>query len=461
MTGKMKISLFGLGKLGAPLAACFAAKGFRVIGVDPDTQKLRAIQERRAPVYEPGLQEMLDKYGDGITVTQDGLEAVRQTDVTFVVVPTPSESNGGFSLQFVVQACGQIKQAMQAKGSYHLVVITSTVMPGAMDNVIQPCLQGGTMHAGKDFGLCYGPEFIALGSAIHDFLNPDLLLIGESDARAGQLLASIYQQICDNEPAVAHMSFVNAELVKLAVNTYVTTKISFANMLARICEKQPGADVDVVTAALGLDKRIGGKYIKGAISYGGPCFPRDNLALTALARQIGAPADIAAATDQFNRGQIQWLAQITCQHTPPGGLVGVLGLTYKPYTDVVEESPGLLLVRELMQQGVSVLAYDPAVNMNSGQVQGEMMQLAATLNECIDKADVIVLATPWHGFGELSSEAYARPGRPRVVIDCWRVLGKLKGRADVVYVPLGIGLPAITDQPLPLVDYRLPVAQKE
>lgn len=461
MTDKLKISLFGLGKLGAPLAACFAAKGFRVIGVDTDTQKLKAIQERRAPVYEPGLQEMLEKYGERIVVTQDGLEAVRQTDVTFVVVPTPSERNGGFSLQFIVQACEQIKQALQSKDSYHLVVITSTVMPGAMDNVILPCLQGSNKHAGTDFGLCYGPEFIALGSAIHDFLNPDFLLIGESDARAGQLLASIYRQICDNEPSVARMSFANAELVKLAVNTFVTTKISFANMLARICEKQPGADVDVVTAALGLDKRIGGKYIKGAISYGGPCFPRDNLALTALAREIGAPADIASATDQFNRGQIQWLAQITAQQTPPGGTVGVLGLTYKPYTDVVEESPGLLLAQELVLQGVSVIAYDPAGNSNMAQALGEKVHLAATLAECVDKADVIVLATPWQEFSDLSATACARPGRPRVVIDCWRLLGKLKGCADIVYMPLGVGPPATADQVLSLADYRLPVGKEE
>ena len=166
---------------------------------------------------------------------------------------------------------------------------------------------------GADFGLCYSPEFIALGSVIRDFLNPDMLLIGESDKRAGDFLQSLYAEVCENKPALARMSFVNAEITKLAVNTYVTTKISYANMLARICEKLSGANVDVITSALGLDTRIGSKYLKGAVSYGGPCFPRDNLALAQLAQQLGVPPDLAQTVDRFNRAQISWLADLV-QH---------------------------------------------------------------------------------------------------------------------------------------------------
>jgi UDPglucose 6-dehydrogenase len=199
--------------------------------------------------------------------------------------------------------------------------------------------------------MCYNPEFIALGSVIRDFLNPDFVLIGESDERSGQVLEGIYRQVCENDPPIVRMNFINAELTKLAVNTFVTTKISFANMLARICERLPGADVDVVTRALGLDSRIGAKYLKGAVSYGGPCFPRDNLALIATARKVGAPADIAEATDRFNRWQVGWLADLVWAYLPEGGVVGILGLAYKPNTDVVEESVGLLLAGELGARG--------------------------------------------------------------------------------------------------------------
>jgi UDPglucose 6-dehydrogenase len=294
-------------------------------------------------------------------------------------------------------------------------------------------------RCGKDFGLCYSPEFIALGSVIRDFLNPDFVLIGESDPRSGDILESLYQQVCENSPSAARMNFVNAEIAKLAVNTYVTTKISFANMLARICEKLPDANVDAVTAALGLDTRIGRKYLKGAISYGGPCFPRDNLALAALARRVGASAEVAQATDQFNRSQVKWLADVVASCAPEGGAVGVLGLTYKPNTDVVEGSFGMLLAQELADRGVTVIAYDPAGGANSARALGNNVRLASSAEECIAQSDVVVLATPWPEFDEIPQEQWARQGSVRTIIDCWRTLRQLHSAAGIRYFELGTG----------------------
>ena len=226
-----------------------------------------------------------------LTAVTDIEAAVAQTDITFIVVSTPSDPAGGFSLRYVDPVCQAIGRALAKKTDYHLVCLTSTVMPGTTGGPVREMLEKASgKRVGADFGLCYSPEFIALGSVIRDFLNPDMLLIGESDDRAGETLQALYAQVCENKPTVARMSFVNAEITKLAVNTYVTTKISYANMLARICERLSGANVDVITSALGLDTRIGPKYLKGAVSYGGPCFPRDNLALAQLARQLGVPA---------------------------------------------------------------------------------------------------------------------------------------------------------------------------
>ena len=431
-----RVCVIGLGKLGAPLAACMAARGVTVIGVDADPRKVEAINHGKPPVPEPGLAELLAQCGGRLTAVGQIGPAVEQADITFIVVSTPSEPGGGFSLKYVEPTCQEIGRTLASKRNYHVVSLTSTVMPGSTEGRVRAVLeQASGRRCGPDFGLCYSPEFIALGSVIRDFLNPDMLLIGESDRRAGDALEALYRQVCENQPAVARMNFVNAEVTKLAVNTYVTTKISFANMLARISERLPGADVDVITSALGLDTRIGGKYLKGAISYGGPCFPRDNLALAALARQVGTSPELAQSVDHFNRWQVEWLADFVQQHSQ--GPVGVLGLTYKPGTDVVEEAVGLLLAKELSQRGVAVIAYDPAGEENSARVLGDKVRFAPRAEECIAAADLVVLTTPWREFASIPAEQWARAGTPRTVVDCWRLLKHLERRPGVRYLVLG------------------------
>jgi UDPglucose 6-dehydrogenase len=434
----MKLSVFGIGKLGAPLAACFAARGFEVIGVDIDLRKIEAIRKRRAPVYEPGLQSLINRYGGYLAAAPDGISAVHLSEITFVVVPTPNESGGGFSLKFVLDSCKQIAKALKEKDDYHLVVITSTVMPGSMERVIQPQLEEVSgKRAGSSFGLCYNPEFIALGSVIQNFLNPDFILIGESDARSGDKLAGLYKKVCENKPPIARMNFINAELTKLALNAFVTTKITFANTLARICEKLPGADVDVVTSALGHDSRIGGKYLKGGISYGGPCFPRDNKALTVLAGSVGIPALLAEATDTFNRQQISFLVALVREYLPRDGKVGILGLAYKPDTDVVEEAQGLILAQVLRERDISVIAYDPAATENARFFLDKKVSYSASAEECIEQADVVVVTTPWDEFKRICRARSLHRNSLLVIIDCWRILDRKTFGNSVKYIALG------------------------
>lgn len=433
-----RVSVIGLGKLGAPMVACFASKGYPTIGLDVDPIKVQAIERGEAPIFEPGLAELIRDSRDCLSATLDYEQAVTNTDVTFIVVPTPSQADGTFSLRYVLEAADRIGSVLRHKNAYHLVVLTSTVMPGATGNEFQPVLESSSgKKAGSDFGLCYSPEFIALGSVIHDFLNPDFVLIGESDPRAGALLESLYQRLCDNHPHAARMNFVNAELAKLAVNTFVTTKISFANTLARICERLPGGDADVVTAALGLDTRIGPRYLKGSIGYGGPCFPRDNKALATLARKLGTPATLAEATDTFNRHLVDWLVELVKSRLPVGGRVGILGLAYKPNSDVVEESPGLLLAQALAKDGVSVVTYDPIAQTNAGRVLDGSISAMSTAAACVEQSDVVVVTTPWEEFKQLDKH-FSRSSSRRVVIDCWRMF---QGRStqNVEYLALGLG----------------------
>jgi UDPglucose 6-dehydrogenase len=437
----VRISVIGLGKLGSPMAACFAARGFTTIGVDVNTGYVDAINEGRPPVFEPQLAEMLAEGRSCLTATTDTAAAIHRTDATFIIVPTPSEEDGGFSLRYVLPVMETIGAALREKDAYHLVVLTSTVMPGSTDGPVREAIeQASGKRAGVHFGLCYSPEFIALGSVIRDFLNPDFLLIGESDPEAGAMLADVYRRVVDNDPGVARLNFTNAELAKISVNTFVTTKIAFANMLARICERLPGASVDAVTSALGLDSRIGAKYLRGAISYGGPCFPRDNLALASLARSLDAPAFVAEATDAANRDGIERLAQLVIERLPVGGTAAVLGLSYKPNTDVIEESPGVHLVRALLDRGVGVVAFDPAAVPAARRVL-ESVTFTESAEDAIRAADVVVITTAWQDFAGIAPKTFEREGDPRVVIDCWRILTAEQLDGIATYVALGKSMP--------------------
>ncbi|MBV9848812.1 MAG: UDP-glucose/GDP-mannose dehydrogenase family protein [Armatimonadetes bacterium] len=436
----MSVSVVGVGRLGAPLAACLASKGYSVVAADTDAAKVAALSRGDAPVREPGLPEMLQEHRGRVRATSDIGEAVRESEITFIVVPTPSEEDGEFSLRHVLAVCAPIGRALRDKGGFPVVVLTSTVMPGATGGAVREALEAASgRRCGREFGLCYSPEFIALGSVIRDMLSPDFILIGESDPRSGDRLAALYGTLCDNSPPVARMNFVNAELAKLAVNTYVTTKISYANMLAGLCERLPEADVDVVTSALGLDGRIGRKYLKGATRYGGPCFPRDNVAFARLARRLGARAPLAEATQEINREHGAALAQVALSRLPPGGTVGILGLSYKPETDVVTESAGVDVAGRLAAAGVRVVAYDPAGMANARTVLGDQVHFAASAAECARASDVLVITTPWEEFQRLSFGASPDGTAPRAVIDCWRVLRPAQREGMAEYIVPGTG----------------------
>jgi UDPglucose 6-dehydrogenase len=423
------------------MAAVLAEKGHTVIGVDISPGFVNAINQGRAPVNEPGLEELIRKNRGRLVATTDCVDAVVATDLTFIIVPTPSEADGAFSLRYVLAAGESIGQALRKKNKYHIVALSSTVMPGSTGGILLPLLERASgKRCGDDFGLCYNPEFIALGSVIHDMTHPDMVLIGEYDARSGDVLVDLYNGVCQSNPTISRMNFVNAELTKLAVNTFVTTKISYANMLAQVCETLPGADVEVVTRALGTDSRIGRKYLKGALGYGGPCFPRDNMAFSALARRNGVPALLAEATDASNRQQVPRLAELILSRVPEGGIAGIAGLAYKPETDVVEESQGLLLAKYLLARDTELVVYDPAAMDNARAALIGRVRFATSLEDCARNADVLAITTPWPEFQALPAAAMrSGNGRPKTVIDCWRILPRDAFELVCDYTTLGLG----------------------
>ncbi len=435
---KLKLSIIGLGKLGSPMVAAYASKGHQIIGVDVNPETIRLINEGKPPVFEPRLSEFLKENKERISGTEDFEKAILNSDITFIIVPTPSEDNGGFSNKYVIEAGKEIGKALAKKSNFHLVNLVSTVVPGSTENELKPILE---KYSGKkcsrDFGLCYNPEFIALGKVIYDLLNPDFVLIGESDKRSGDILENFYKNLCENNPPVKRMNIINAEIAKIALNVYVTTKISYANMLAELCERFPGGDVDVITDALGCDSRIGHKYLKGALGFAGPCFPRDARAFLYTAKKTGLSFPLPEAVDVINKRQVVRLSEKVLSLLPKGKKVGILGLSYKPDTNVIEESQGVEIAKNLAEKGIPVLVYDPAAMEPTKQVLGDKVTFVSSLQDCCQKTDVILITTPWSEFKNIRPEWLRCEGKSKTIIDCWKILDSQIFKGIAKYLAIG------------------------
>lgn len=420
--------------MGSSMVGAFASRDYNVIGVDINADFVEKINQKKPPVSEPKLADYLAENKKRISATNNYEEAVLNSDISFIIVPTPSEKAGGFSTKYVVEAGKSIGKTLKKKSKFHLVVLTSTVAPGSTRRDLLPILEKFSgKKCGTGFGLCYNPEFIALGNVIYGLLNPDFVLIGESDKKSGDFLEVFYKNTCLNNPPIKRMAIINAEITKIALNTYVTTKISYANMLAELCERIPGGNINIVTDALGCDTRIGRKYLRGALGYGGPCFPRDNRALTYIAKKFGVSFPIAEATDRINKYQVPRLTNKILKHLPQKGNVCILGLSYKTDTNVIEESQGIEVAKQLSEKGVSVTVYDPAAMENAKQFLKKVI-FAKSLKEAVKEKDVILITTPWAEFKNINPKYL---GRKTVLIDCWQILDPKKF-SGINYLQLGV-----------------------
>lgn len=386
----MCISVVGLGKLGACMAACFAYKGYDVIGIDINDVIIDMINNKISPYKEPKLDEFLRTSGNRLLASKNYELAMKDSDISFLVLPTPSLENGEFSDKYLKESLSILANLLKYKENYHTFVIVSTVSPCTVEQSLIPHIEhiSGKKN-NSDFGVVYNPEFIALGSVINDFLNPDLVLIGENNKKDGDLVESIYRNVCDNEPYYARMSIVSAEITKISLNSFVTMKISFANFLGNICERVPGANVDDITKALGSDRRISPYYLKAGPPYGGPCFPRDNKAFSAFANRYGLDAKLAKATDEINNLQIELIVKKIMDNLPENRKVSIIGLSYKEGTPVIEESASIKIIERLLKENIIVYCYDQLVKFH---LFNSDVIFCNDLFECINNADVIVIS---------------------------------------------------------------------
>jgi len=418
----VKVSVLGLGKLGCPLAAVLASKGFEVAGFDRNETVVASLNEGQAPVNEPGLQELINAYGKRLKAYAGIEPCIADSDISFVIVPTPSLPSGWFDNSYVLDVVEKIGRCLANTSRYHVVNIVSTVMPGSANGEIRECLERASgRKVGTDLGLTYNPEFIALGSVVHDMLHPDMILLGESDPKAGDVLESVYSTVVGKAVPKARLSLVDAEITKIAVNTYVTTKISFTSMLASVCEKTPGADALKVAAAVGLDTRIGRKYFRPGAPFGGPCFPRDAIAFSAFAKNSGSLTDLADATTSVNRSRIDEISAAVARSASIGARVGVVGLSYKPGTHVTEESFGVQLVERLLANAYAVATWDRT--MRPGDYPASIATTRSELEDLLDTCDVLVVALNDNEAIEtvLVHPSYRARAAAIKVVDLWSV----------------------------------------
>lgn len=433
------ISVVGLGKLGLCLAAVIADAGFQTIGVDIEEGVVRQVNAGKPPFFEPGLQELLSRHsGRRLVATTDHARAINESDVTFVLVATPSNADGSFSNRYVESALKSLGKAFRLSGkAYHDFVISSTVTPGSTASSFIPLIE---QYSGKrlnsDFGVCYDPDFVALGDVIRGFKNPEMVVLGESSEKVGNRLLEIHRQICGGEVRVARMSLISAEIAKVSLNTYVTVKISFANMLANLCERVPGADVDAISAAIGTDRRISPYYFRGGLAFGGTCFPRDTRAFKTFSQSLGYEPALIEAIEKINQYQSRHLLDLVLENLPrDNGGVGVLGLAFKAKTSVITESPTMKLIEELIGRDLRVVVYDPLALANAKVVFEDRVEYVSSASECLDAVSVCVVGNTDVEYKQ-AIEEYRGDNR-KTVLDCWRIVDRARIADQVNYIAWG------------------------
>lgn len=398
----MRVSVFGLGYVGSVTAACLGHKGHNVIGVDVNPDKVHAFNEGRSPVLEPGLAELIaeGRRSGNIDASQDERRAVAETDISFICVGTPSLPNGKLDVQVVERACEQIGAAIADKAERHVVVVRSTVLPGTAESVVVPALERNSgKTAGKDFGVCSNPEFLREGSAIKDFLEPGITVIGGDSPDDLREMRGLYEWAPGD---VFETSLSAAEMIKYVCNSFHALKIAFANEIGTI-SKELGVEAEEVMGVFMADRRlnISPAYLKPGFAFGGSCLPKDLRALVYRAKETDLDLPLLTSILPSNSRHLQRAVDMILQLNDRE--VGLFGLSFKPGTDDLRESPHVELVKQLLGEGCNVRIWDPNVAMgrligsNRAFIEEYIPHIGSLLHddmdEVIEGANVIVLGT--------------------------------------------------------------------
>ena len=442
---QQRISVVGMGYVGLCTAVGFADKGIKTLAVDKDHKKIDSINNGVPPFYEPELEGFLQKatktgYLKGIL---DLEEAILNTDVTFITVGTPSKSDGSIDLNQIQDSATEIGKALNKKIGYHLIIVKSTVLPGTTENIVKPILEKqSNKQCGSDFGLCLNPEFLREGSAIHDTLHPDHIVIGEYDKKSGDTLEELYKKFyAEQNPPSLRTNLPTAELIKYANNSFLATKISYINTIANICEKIPGTDVTKVAEGIGLDHRINPRFLRAGLGYGGSCFPKDLKALTAFAKQQNYVPIMLEAVQKVNDDQAKHAIELVKSEV--GELknkrIAILGLSFKPDTDDIREAKSIQIINQLLNENAKVTAYDPFAVPKAKTIFKNRISYASSPISCLKDADCCIIVTEWQEFKQLKPEDFTQNMKQPILIDGRKIYNPKTFSKKLKFRAIGLG----------------------
>jgi UDPglucose 6-dehydrogenase len=395
----VRIAMIGTGYVGLVSGACFSEFGVDVVCVDKDASKIERLNAGEVPIYEPGLIDLVTKNAraERLTFTTDLAAAVAGADAVFIAVGTPSRRGDGHAdMSYVFAAAEEVARAMTG----YTVVVTKSTVPVGTGREVERIIRQTRPDA--EFDVASNPEFLREGSAIGDFMRPDRVVIGTGSDRAAEILRKLYRPLYLIETPIVETSLETAEIIKYAANSFLAMKITFINQVADLCERADG-NVHDVARAIGLDNRIGRKFLHPGPGYGGSCFPKDTLAFARSAHQMGAPQKLIEAVIEINDSRKKRMAEKiveACGGSVAGKTIAILGLTFKPNTDDMRDAPSLVIVPHLIDQGARVVAYDP-VGMREASKMIDGVDFAKNAYDAMDGADCVAILTEWNEFRAL------------------------------------------------------------
>ena len=411
----MRIAIIGTGYVGLVSGACFSEFGIDVTCIDVDAEKISDLQKGKIPIYEPGLEDLVDKNvsAQRLHFTNNLGEAVSEADAVFIAVGTPSRRGDGHAdLSYVFAAAKEIANAMKG----YTVVVNKSTVPVGTGREVERVIRSERPDA--DFDVISNPEFLREGSAIEDFMRPDRVVIGVEAERAQELMNDLYRPLHLIQTPVLFTKLETAELVKYATNAFLATKITFINEVADLCEKV-GANVHDIAKGMGLDGRIGNKFLHAGPGYGGSCFPKDTLAMVRTAQSAGVDLRIVEAVVDANKNRKKDMAKRiikACGGSVAGKTITLLGVTFKPNTDDMRDSPSLDIIPMLREAGAVIRAYDPA-GMEEAKVLLKNVNWCEDTYEALDGADALVIVTEWNEFRSLNFDRIKKILKGSVVVD--------------------------------------------
>ena len=434
----MKIGIIGLGFVGLSFASVLASKGYSIIGVDTDKEKLEKIKNGIVPFYEPKLQSLLRRsLNVGLEVSSNIL-AIKKCNLIFVTVGTPQKRNGEIDLTMIKNVTNKIGKLLSKTQHKPIIIIKSTVIPGTTQNVILPILQRiSRKNVGKGFGLLTNPEFLRETMAVNDTLHPHVIVLGGDNDIFLKKVRRFYSNLHHSVPIVL-TNYSTAEIIKYANNSFLATKISFINQIASICEEIPDANIDDVAKTIGLDPRIGNLFLDAGPGYGGSCLPKDVKAIINFSTKAGINPTLLTAVEKINKQQINSIIKLIKQNIGKihGRKIAVLGIAFKPETDDIRDSVSVELVNRLIKLGAKITIHDPKAIENAKKIFNNKIKYQKSVSTAVKDCKCAIIMTAWKQYEKINNKTIEQMAK-KFIIDSRRIISDKKLNAK--YFAIGLG----------------------